>query len=132
MKTNTRVDLTAACARLGANLGATLRRFQHDESGGYLLVGAIVMPVLVGVGGLGTEVGLWYARHHQMQSAADSAAVTAATDSYSNSNVGTLAVQAQSISASYGFVNGTNGVTVTVNHPPQSGNYTADQRARSE
>jgi len=125
MKTKTRVDLPAACLRLAA----TLRRFQHDESGGYLLIGAIVMPVLVGMVGLGTEAGLWYARHHQMQSAADSAAVTAATDYYLNQSSGTLTVQAQSIAASYGFVSGTNGVSVTVNHPPLSGSYTSDQRA---
>ena len=125
MKIETRVDLPAACVRLGA----TLRRFQQDESGGSLLIGAIVMPVLVGIVGLGTEAGLWYARHHQMQSAADSAAVTAATDYYINQSAGTLTVQAQSIAASYGFVSGTNGVSVTVNHPPASGSYTTDQRA---
>src|SRR4051812_18353321 len=99
MKTKNRVDLPAACVRLAT----TLRRFRQDESGGYLLIGAIVMPVLVGVVGLGTEAGLWYARHHQMQSAADSAAVTAATDYYINQSSGTLTVQGQLIAASYGF-----------------------------
>jgi hypothetical protein len=115
----------ATCSRLRE----AVRRFQHDESGSYLVIGGIVMPVLVGVVGLGTEVGLWYARHHQMQSAADSAAVTAATDYFVNHNANALTVQAQSIAASYGFVIGAKGVTLTVNHPPLSGNYTSDQRA---
>jgi Flp pilus assembly protein TadG len=110
-------------------LRETVRRFQSDESGSYLVIGGIVMPVLVGVVGLGTEVGLWYARHHQMQSAADSAAVTAATDYFVNHNADALAVQAQSVAASYGFVNGASGVTLTVNHPPSTGHYASDQRA---
>src|SRR5262245_11660057 len=122
---NTRPDLRATCARLFA----ALRRFRHDESGSYLIIGGIVMPVLVGVVGLGTEVGLWYARHHKMQSAADSAAVAAATDYYVNHNVNALATQAQSVAASYGFVTGSKGVTLAVNHPPSSGSYATDQRA---
>src|SRR5207302_751018 len=97
------------------------RRLQTDESGSYLVISGLLMPVLVGIVGLGTEAGLWYARHHKMQSATDSAAVTAATDYYLNHKTETLVVQAQSIAASYGFVANANGVTLTVNHPPATG-----------
>ena len=117
--------LRARCARLRA----TLRRFRRDESGGYLIIGGLTMPVLVGVVGLGTEVGMWYARHHKMQSAADSAAVAAATEYYVNHNANVLATQAQAVAASYGFVAGSKGVTLTLNHPPSSGPYASDQRA---
>ncbi len=105
------------------------RRFQADESGSYLIISGLLMPVLVGIVGLGTEAGLWYARHHKMQSATDSAAVSAATDYYLNHKAETLTLQAQSIAASYGFVADTNGVTLTVNHPPTTGPYTGDQKA---
>jgi Flp pilus assembly protein TadG len=105
------------------------RRFQTDESGSYLVISGLIMPMLVGIVGLGTEAGLWYARHHKMQSATDSAAISAATDYYLNHKADKLAVQAQSIAASYGFVANANGVTLTVNHPPATGPYTGDQKA---
>jgi hypothetical protein len=81
------------------------------------------MPVLVGTAGLGTEAVWWLYKHKNMQSAADSGAVSAAT---AGSN---LAVQANSVTASYGYANGVNNVTVTVNQPPSSGNYTSTSQA---
>ena len=75
------------------------RRFRTDQSGSYLVISALLMPVLVGIVGLGTEAGLWYSRHKKMQSAADSAALSAATDYYLNHNADKLPLQAQSIAA---------------------------------
>ncbi|WP_407166088.1 hypothetical protein [Bradyrhizobium sp. ORS 111] len=73
--------------------------------------------------GLGTEVGWWLYKHKNMQSAADSGAVSAAT---AGSN---LIAQANSVTASYGYANGTSGVTVTVNQPPSSGKFTSTPQA---
>src|SRR6185436_20509185 len=102
---------------------ATLTEFKDDEAGSYLIVSALLMPILIGVVGLGTEGGLWYMQHNKMQNAADSAAISAATEYYLQHKPETLGVQAQSVTASYGFVHGANGVAVTVNHPPTSGPY---------
>lgn len=87
------------------------------------------MPVLIGLVGLGTEGGLWYMRHNKLQNAADSAAISAATDYYLQRKPETLAVQAQAVTATYGFVQGTKGVDVTVNQPPKSGPYVTNQKA---
>jgi hypothetical protein len=84
---------------------------------------ALMMPVLVGTAGLGTEVVWWLYKHKNMQSAADSGAVSAATAGSS------LAAQANAVTASYGYANGVNNVTVTVNQPPSSGNYTSTSQA---
>lgn len=97
-----------------------LVRFARDKSGSYLIIGALMMPVLVGFVGLGTDYGLWVYTHQSAQSATDSAAVSAATG-----NAADLTVQAGAVTALYGFVNGVNGTTVTVNHPPKSGSHTA-------
>jgi hypothetical protein len=94
-----------------------LHRFRRDQSGSYIIIIALAMPVLVGIAGLGTEVGWWLYDHKNMQSAADSAAVSAAT---AGSN---LNAEADSVTALYGFTNGTRNVTVTVNQPPTTGNY---------
>jgi Flp pilus assembly protein TadG len=93
-------------------------RFRRDQSGSYVIIFAPLMPVLVGVAGLGAEYGLWVYKQHSMLSAADSGAVSAAT-------AGTnIALEANAVTATYGFVNGVNGTTVTVNQPPQSGTQT--------
>jgi hypothetical protein len=58
-----------------------------------------------------------------MQSAADSGATSAAT-------AGTnLTSEANSVTATYGYANGVNNVTVTVNQPPTTGNYVSNPQA---
>jgi len=100
-----------------------LQHFLRDQSGSYVLVVALMMPVLVGTAGLGTEVVWWLYKHKNMQSAADSGAVSAATAGSD------IIAQANSVTASYGYVNGGNSVAVTVNRPPSSGNYTTTSQA---
>ncbi len=104
-------------------LALLLRRFRRDQSGAFVIITALVMPVLIGTVGLGTEVALWLNKHRTLQSAADSSAVSAATAYFLN-NTADVPVQAKAVSASYGFTNGLYGVTVAVNRPPQSGSYT--------
>ncbi|WP_324402027.1 TadE/TadG family type IV pilus assembly protein [Bradyrhizobium sp.] len=103
--------------------GSLLERFLRDESGSYAIILGLLMPVLVGTAGLGTEVAWWLYLHKSMQSAADSGAVSAAT-------AGTnLDVEANSVTASYGYANGVNNVAVTVNQPPSTGNYVSTPQA---
>ena len=40
-----------------------------------------------------------------------------------------IATEAYGISAALGYTNGSNNVTVTVNNPPKSGNYTTNSSA---
>src|SRR5437764_470107 len=95
-------------AKRGPDKEGLLQRFRHDQSGSYIII-ALAMPVLVGAAGLGTEVGWWLYEHKNMQSAADSVAVSAAT---AGSN---LSVEANSVTSFYGLTNGTKNVAVTVN-----------------
>src|SRR5438105_3098474 len=104
-------------------------RFRHDQSGNYLIMSAVLMPALAGMVGLGTDYGLWTYGHQTMQSAADSAAVSAAWAYTSGSSNSAVTMQANAVTSSYGFVNGANSVTVTVNRPPQSGSYTSNSGA---
>jgi Flp pilus assembly protein TadG len=100
-----------------------LRRFADDQSGSNVIIFALIMPVLVGAAGLGTEAGWWSYKHKNMQSAADSGAASAAT-------AGTnLNAEANAVTATYGYANGVNNVTVTVNQPPSTGNYTSNPQA---
>jgi Flp pilus assembly protein TadG len=103
-----------------------LLRLLRDEAGNYIVPMTILMPALIGFAGLGTEGGLWLYQHQSVQSAADSAAVSAAIALGGASGT---TVQAEAVAATYGFVNGANGATVTVNNPPHSGNHTSDGNA---
>ncbi len=98
-------------------------RFARDQSGSYAVLVALLLPVLAGTAGLGTEVAWWFYKQKNMLSAADSAAVSAAT-------AGTdLATEADAITAFYGYKNGANNVTVTVNQPPTTGSFTSNAQA---
>jgi Flp pilus assembly protein TadG len=115
-KTTAAVFRSSAAPLLGSGR-ALLARFARDQSGSYLIIGALMTPVLVGFVGLATDYGIWTYTHQSAQSAADSAAVSAATDG----QAANATVQAGAVAALYGFADGVNGATVTVNQPPKSG-----------
>jgi Flp pilus assembly protein TadG len=127
----------ALVAWTSANSRRLLVRVLRDEEGSYLVLFAFLLPVLVGVAGLGTEGGLWLYSQQALQGAADSAAVSVAV-LVSNNRSATSAnilTQAEAIiygvpPLGYGFASsGTNAVTVTLNQPPKSGNYTTNPDA---
>jgi hypothetical protein len=76
-----------------------------------------MLPVLIGVAGLGIEGGMLFYQHRSLQSAADAAAYNAAiTYSYlTNNTSAAITKQAQATVASYGFTlgTGTNQANVT-------------------
>ncbi len=98
-----------------------------DRSGASAIMVGLVLTGLLGFAGLGTEVGKWYVTKRTMQGATDAAAFGAALAAGGGSTNYTS--EAKSIAAGYGFVDGTNGVTVTVNKPPTSGNYQSSTAA---
>ena len=97
-----------------------LAKFGNDCAGNIAVMTALAMPVLVGMAGLGTEVGYWYYLTRGMQNAADSAAVAAATNGGSS-----YAAEAQAVAGQYGFQNGVNNVVVNSSNAancPSGGN----------
>jgi Flp pilus assembly protein TadG len=109
-------DRRARCHRLMA-------RLLRDEEGAWLISMTIMLPVLIGVAGLGTEGGMLFYQHRSLQSAADSAAYSAAIHCsyvYNPTNTpacptSALTTQAQAVVASYGYTlgTGTNQANVT-------------------
>ena len=106
----------------------TLINFSKSKRGNIAILTALTLPVLVGFAGLGSESVLWFYTHHQMQDAADSAAISAAT-AYSVNSSTNITTQADGVASSYGYTDGSNRTTVTVNRPPSSGNYTSNTGA---
>ncbi len=84
---------------------------------------ALSLSGIAGAAGLGTEAANWYTAKRTMQGAADAASSTAAAALAAGEASSTFTTLARSVAASYNFVDGSNGTTVTVNYPPASGDY---------
>ena len=91
-----------------ASVMRALVRLRGDQRGTIAVMMALLFPALIGILGLGMEVTNWYMQTRGMQNAADAAVIAAASNATSNYNI-----EAAAIAANYGFVNGTNNVTVT-------------------
>jgi hypothetical protein len=88
-----------------------IRRLRADERGAVSVIMGVLMIPLVGALGIGFEVSNWYMTARGMQNAADAAALAAATNGGSNYDV-----EAKAVAARYGFVNGTNNISIAVSN----------------
>jgi len=113
--------IVAAAANSISCMGRVLNSLAGDQSGSYVIMCAVLMPVFIGMSALGTEVGMWLYTRQTVQSAADSAAISAAIAYYYGSDPTTAA---DAVAASYGFGNSDGLERVTVSRPPATGNYT--------
>ena len=96
-----------------------------DQRGVSAVVIALGLTALLGFAGLAIDVSLWYADKRVEQGAADSAAYSAAY-TYNVNGSSTYAIAtAKAVAAQYGFVTGSNAITVTVHNPPASGTHTS-------
>src|ERR1700686_5277755 len=91
-----------------ANLLGHLRA---DDRGAVSVIMGVLMVPLVGTLALGFEVSNWYLTTRGMQNASDAAVIAAATNGGSNYDV-----EARAVAATYGFVDGTNTVSVAVSN----------------
>src|SRR5271157_569763 len=86
-------------------------------SGQVMVLICLAMVTIKGLIGLVADVGSLQAQKQRLQIAADSAALAAAQEfSYGDSVAAGMAD-----TASNGFTNGQNGITVAINNPPLSG-----------
>jgi Flp pilus assembly protein TadG len=106
-----------------------IAQFAGDRAGAATVIIALTLTALVGFAALGTEVAGWYFIRRTMQGAADSAAFSAALAKWNGASTAAYTSEANSVTAGYGFVDGSNNAVVTVNSPPASGAYTADSNA---
>jgi Flp pilus assembly protein TadG len=102
---------------------ALARNILQSREGAVAIHMGLIIASLIGMGALASEIGFVTYKHRQMQSAADAAAIGAAI-ALSQSTNANYTLQAKALTAAVGFVDGTGGVTVTVNKPPASGSGT--------
>src|SRR5713101_6780425 len=108
-----------------------LQRRSRSGQGGYVLfmVAAAIIGV-VGFAGLVMDLGYGEYTRRSAQAAADAGAKAAALEILAGAT-SSIDSAAQQDTANNGFKDGSNGVTVTVNHPPASGSY-ASKNAYAE
>ncbi|MGH6931372.1 MAG: pilus assembly protein TadG-related protein, partial [Dongiaceae bacterium] len=96
-----------------------LRSLLKEQDGGVAGLVGISLPVLIGFGALGVDIGRWHTDERVTQTAADAAAVGAALELTAGRS-GTLTSQAQVDAAINGVPIG-GSTTMALNNPPVSG-----------
>jgi len=105
-----------------------LGAFLADRKAVIIVMFALMLPVVAGAIGMGVEVAFWYKEQHSVQASADAAAVAGANEAQeSSATSATISTVATAGAARNGFDTATN--PPTVNNPPLSGSYTADNDA---
>ena len=85
-----------------------IRRLLGDSSGNVALIFAITLPLLIGALGLGVEGSGWAHTKHDLQNAADEAAIAAATNASSNFND-----EANAVANKFGLFDGVGNVQIS-------------------
>jgi len=88
--------------------GGLVHAISRDPRGAVAVIGALALTSVVGVVGLAIDVGMWYRTGRMLQNAADAAVTAAAVN-----GTGSSQSEAKAVAAQYGFVDGSNGITVT-------------------
>lgn len=97
-------------------------RLRRRQSGQAIAAFALCLFVLMGVAGLGVDLGIERMHQTQLQIIADGAALGGASEL----PYGDVETGATSDAALNGFVSGSGGATLTINNPPLSGPHTGD------
>ena len=117
------IGIQNKCSSLGLVSGIL-----KDQRGVIMIMFALLLPILVGVIGLGVEVGSWYYAKRNLQSAADGAAVAALFEVRSGSDADTILDKAKEEATANGW-DETAGDTLTAVSPPTSGSFVDDTLA---
>jgi uncharacterized membrane protein len=113
----------------GALQSKQSRPSKARERGYILLTTGVSLTVLLGFLGLTVDVGYLQFQKRRIQSAADAAAAGAAFQLASHASHDTAKTEGLYDSKKNGFEDAVNGVTVTINIPPTTGNYTTNNYA---
>jgi hypothetical protein len=105
--------------------GKNLNAFAKDSSGTVLMYTAAALAILLGMGGLAIDLGYWYWSQRDMQSAADSAAMSAALEIARGATPAEIEARARDSATLNGYQHGL-AALVTINRPPSTGFHAGD------
>jgi hypothetical protein len=96
----------------------TLSRLSRSRHGAIAILFALLVPVVLGVVGLGVEIGLWYLRQRDMQNAADASVLAASVNSGT-----TFATEGAQVAARYGYTGPAVNIVENQPCPPSAGRF---------
>lgn len=101
-----------------------MKRFARDERGAIALMFALMLPLLIGIVGLGLEAGIWFKERRELQTIADAAAVSAAIEN----TYGATSAEIEAVATMEATSNGYDATTDTLTYvgTPTSGAYVGD------
>jgi Flp pilus assembly protein TadG len=95
----------------------------RDKSGVSMATVALMMPLLIGFSGLAMDVGVWQVNKRNLQGAADQAAFAAAIAASKGATTDQARMQAKAVMAEHGYLDGAEGLTLTISNPPTAGHF---------
>ena len=113
---------------LGSGAMGKGRSFLGSERGAVAVMFGLAMPALIGLAAFGSEVGYWQLKSRALQSAADAAAYSGASQIAQGSDAATAQSAAVGAASASGYVVAT-GNTAAVSTPPLSGAFAGDTDA---
>lgn len=100
----------------------------YEDAGTIIAPLALLLPILIGIAGLGVDIGNWYLSKRAAQAAADAAARSGVLELMRDNGEAAIVLAAKDDAAANGF-DETGGGRVTINHPPTAGAYAGDGMA---
>jgi Flp pilus assembly protein TadG len=107
------------------------KRARLSERGAVLPLIAVCLAALMGFAGMAVDIGYWEYQQRQEQNAVDAAAIGGAQQLAYSACPNQAAAKAAAVNdaAQNGFTDGSNGVNVVVQNPPQSGPFAGNNCA---
>ncbi len=124
-KQTPRWRMAASCLR---DCHRKWQQFREERAGGILVVFAILLPAMVGLTGLGVEVGYWYVAKRDLQTEADAGAI-GGTWEKAFGRTSSITSSATNEAVRNGFPNTPPTTSIAVHSPPTSGGYVGDTKA---
>lgn len=110
--------------RAGLRMAPLLKRFARNDQATIAVMFAIMLPIILGVAGLGVEAGMWFKDRRELQTIADAAVISAAIENSYGASSSEYTAAATVEANLNGFNDSTDSFTSV--GTPTSGAYSGD------
>jgi Flp pilus assembly protein TadG len=128
-----KIAILADRLRIGSSANQRIRsaiaKLAADRRGVSAVLIGFMLPVMIGFVGLALDVSYWEINKRDLQGAADQAVFSAAVAAGRSADAAQTVTQAKAVMASMGYVDGADGVVVTVSNPATVAPYTTNINA---
>ncbi len=106
-----------------------IERFYADPAGGSAIYTALMIPILLGAVGMGSEIAVWHTQSRSMQTVADAAALAGAGEASRHPGEQAMIEAAIAADAAANGLDTSTGDSIEIRWPPTTGVLAGDNRA---